>query len=345
MSTRRKNPGLPVAEWPKEDQQLWNRYMVEADPFDFGSPGPLSPATVTGRRYSFGVLLAFIRRVHPALMAEPLHTRLTKPVMEDFVAALRQTCRETTVALHLERVFFVVRCLCPDQDFRWIYQVARRIAVGAPRLVHPLVLSPQLNRVGLEGLSSALDQDAGKRRLRRAAAYRDGLIVAVLSQAPMRRGSIAGLRLADLTKVGDVWQIYARAEHVKTREAAEYELSRDLSQAVDYYLAHIRPMFPGADKHDGLWPSQSNFPLRATSIGRIVGDRTASVLGTRVSPHGFRRGAAGLIAVADPDNIRSARDLLGHHDFRITERHYLPAAQTRRAGRALLRALSGAEAR
>ena len=49
--------------------------------------------------------------------------------------------------------------------------------------------------------------------------------------------------------------------------------------------------------------------------------------------------SAAFIAQVDPENIHAAKDLLGHHDFRITEKHYLPAAQTRRAGRELARVL------
>jgi integrase len=39
--------------------------------------------------------------------------------------------------------------------------------------------------------------------------------------------------------------------------------------------------------------------------------------------------------MADPENIRVAKDLLGHRSFSMTEKHYIDGAQARIAGREL----------
>ncbi len=339
MSYRNKSQGLPLASWPLEDQRLWSLKM-ESRPFTKGGRrNRLSSVTVRGRRYSYGLFLAFLKARYPHLLRASLTDRLVDEVIESFVKELGKTCRGTTIVIHLERLFFVARSLAPTVDFHWIYKAARSLAAEAPRLVHPIIFSSQLYQIGLEGLDHAGDADINPKYLRQERAFRDSLIVALLAEAPMRRGSLAGILLSDLVKVDDVWQVYARAENAKTRKPAEYELSPLLSRRVDYYLEKICPRFPGADSHDGLWPSLRKCTLRGNSIGRIVGGFTTSRLGTHVSPHAFRRAAAATIAFDGPENVLSIADLLAHSDFRITKQHYMPAAQTRRAGRELARIL------
>ena len=339
MVSRNKNSGLAMAEWPLEVRRLWQRQFAAGSPFAIDNDKVLSPVTIQGRGYTLGIFLAFLKKSNPEFLALQNWSRWDATLIEAFVIELRHCCRETTVVLHLERLFFILRKICPEQDFHWIYRIARRIALRAPRRAHPVISSPQLYGIGLEGLSTAQADETEARVVGHAIAFRDALLISVLAEAPMRRGSLASLRLSDLTKVGDAWEVNARAEHSKTRKSAEYELSHDVSAAIDVYLEDIRPRFPGSDEHDGLWASTRRCPLLRTSIGRIVGNYTLSSLGVRVSPHGFRRAAGAFIAQVDSENIHVVRDLLGHHDFRITEQHYLPAAQTRRAGRELARVL------
>ena len=240
--------GLLLSAWPLEDQRLWALKM-ESRPFTKGGRKKhLSNATIRGRRYTYGLFLAFLKSRKPSFLDAPLAERLVEEVVESFVEDLGKRCRQTTIVIHLERLFFVARSLAPSGDFYWIYKAARSLAAGAKRLVHPIIFSSQLYQVGLEGMDLATDGDINPKYLRRERAFRDALITAFFAEAPMRRGSLAGLLLSDLMNVGDVWQVYARAEHAKTRKPAEYELSPLLSRRVDYYLEQIRPRFPDAEK-------------------------------------------------------------------------------------------------
>ena len=74
-------------------------------------------------------------------------------------------------------------------------------------------------------------------------------------------------------------------------------------------------------------------------IRRRIITRTKEMLGVEVSPHRFRNAAATFVAVADPENIRMTKDLLGHKSFQMTEEHYIDGAQSRIAGRELARIL------
>ena len=56
--------------------------------------------------------------------------------------------------------------------------------------------------------------------------YRAGLIIAVLAVIPLRRRTIAALRIGDnLVKSGELWVLDIAAKDTKTRRALDYPLS------------------------------------------------------------------------------------------------------------------------
>lgn len=324
--------GLPIAEWPREYRELW-KARIETTELFAAEPAPdWARATIGSFKGAFARFLGCVNRGHPALIGCPLVAVCSPALVENFVADLRRTCRETSVSSYLLRVFIVVSRLDPAHDYSWLLKTSRKIGACAPRLRRPVVLSKDLRRIGLDGLAEA----ARTARTRvQARSFRAALMVAMFSEAPMRVGSMSKLELSDIIKVGRIWTIDVRAEHAKRRKPAEYELSDVVSRHLDFYISEIRPRFPNPGGGDALWPSPVGGSLSVNSIAWIVGRYTKARLGLRVSPHGFRRAAAAYIAYADPANVLSARDLLGHENFRTTERHYLPAARTRSAGRYL----------
>jgi integrase len=168
-----------------------------------------------------------------------------------------------------------------------------------------------------------------------ALSYRDGLIIGLLVEAPMRRSNVAALRLGhQLMRVGSDWTIVLRAEDMKNDREAEYPLSRPLSDRLDRYLAVVRPAFLGSDTHVGLWPSMKRGPMSDCAIYDAVCRRTRKEFGTAMNLHLFRDAAASFWADAAPDEIHLVRDLLGHADLRTTEQHYIHA-ETVRAARTL----------
>src|SRR5258708_37796367 len=86
--------------------------------------------------------------------------------------------------------------------------------------------------------------------------YRDGLIIALLALVPLRRRTLAALRLGEhLLKSGDLWVLEIPAKDTKTKRPLDYLLSAHLSARIDRYLTHFRDAIPGAAKHVGLWQS------------------------------------------------------------------------------------------
>jgi integrase len=141
-----------------------------------------------------------------------------------------------------------------------------------------------------------------------------------------------------LVKVGDHWLLDIPAADTKTRRELEFPLPDELSGLVSRYLTRFRPIIPGANKHDGLWPSLRSGPMDDGSIYDMVRRRTTEALGFPINLHRFRLAAGNLWSIADPGNVRGVKDLLGQTSFGTTEKHYI-GGQSRLAGRALAKVL------
>ena len=73
---------------------------------------------------------------------------------------------------------------------------------------------------------------------------------------------------------------------------------------------------------NALWISQKGGALSYSAIWGVISRHTASRLGVRIAPHDVRDAAATTWAIAAPEQIGIARDLLAHSDLRTTTRHY-----------------------
>jgi integrase len=169
--------------------------------------------------------------------------------------------------------------------------------------------------------------------------YRDGLIIALLALIPLRRRTLAALRIGHhLLRSGHLWVLDIPAADTKAGLPLDYPVSENLSARIDRYLAKFRNTIPGASEHNGLWASEQGRPMDGGQIYCSVIQRTREAFGFSVNLHQFRHAAATLWSIRDPANVRGAKDLLGHSSFGTTEKHYI-RAQSRLAGRALARAV------
>ncbi|MES0032720.1 site-specific integrase [Mesorhizobium sp. M0040] len=335
--TRHLNSGLPFHAWPLQDRELFGRAFEGVDLFDRGPGSSLAPATKYGRKANYGLWLNFLSHTFPDTLVLPPGERVDRKRIQEYVDYLRENCRETTIVHCLARLFYTIRAFCPDRDWHWLYRISRRIAAKAVPIKHRQVLSSELYALGLRLMDRALIKANALGRLTKscAIAYRDGLLIATLAEAPMRRGAFSRLQIGDhVVRIGQQWCLMVPAENTKTRNAQEYELSKRLSRSMDTYLDQIRPEFPGADTHNSLWPYEGR-PMTDKMIRRRIIKWTRLGLGFEVNPHRFRNAAATFISIADPGNIRVAKDLLGHRSFAMTEKHYIDGAQSRTAGREL----------
>jgi integrase/recombinase XerD len=193
-------------------------------------------------------------------------------------------------------------------------------------------ISQRLYALGIELMDRAVVSTADAVDVSKSDAfdYRDGLMLALLALVPLRRRTLAALRIGQqLVKSGDLWALDIPAQDIKTRRA--------LSRRIDLYLAKFRRRIPGAAQHDGLWPSNQGRLMDDGTIYDTVRRRTFVAFGFPINLHRFRTAAGTFWSVHDPANVRGAKDLLGHASFDMTENYIM--AQSRLAGHALARAI------
>jgi integrase/recombinase XerD len=335
---------LPRSAWPELDRTLWHAaHESGADPFDDCGPAVhYSQRTRLQLEYAYGKFLYFLSARHTGLLARAPAERLNRQIIEQFVKWQPKSCGGITIGIYLYHLWLTFRFMCPDEDWSWLLLISKRIAVQArPKPEkHHLVTSETLYAIGIELMDDAINSNRTKNEaLGDAVRYRAGLIIALLALIPLRRRTLAALRIGKhLVKSGDLWMLDIPAEDVKTKRALEYPLSGELSGRIDLYLDQFRPRFRGSEKHAFIWASNHGRPMHDGSILGEVRRRTCAALGFPVNLHRFRRAAATFWSSRDPVNIRGVKDLLGHASFSTTEKHYI-MGQSRLAGRVLALAI------
>jgi integrase/recombinase XerD len=153
--------------------------------------------------------------------------------------------------------------------------------------------------------------------------YRDGLMIAFLGFIPPRHKNFAAIQIGrDLVREGEKWFIAIPPEDTKTKIAMDFEVPELLQPHLTTYLDHVRPRMLRRSACNALWVSAKGGALSYSAVGPVMTRHTTQRLGIRISPHDARDAAATTWAIAAPDQIGVARDLLTHSDLRTTTRHY-----------------------
>jgi integrase len=260
-----------------------------------------------------------------------------------FAQHLAETNIDRSVAGLLRHLRGALRLLAPQADWGWLLTLAKRIEARtkARSKRDRLRTSDELYALGWQLMQKGEADYEERQRVTKAAAlaYRDGLMIALLAVAPMRRRNLASLTPGqNLLQVGQSWSVVLGAGETKNHRALEYPLPERLGAALEQYLAVFRPTLFGSTQHAGLWASAKGVPLTGTAVYDAICRRTKAAFGWAVNPHLFRDGAATFWAHQAPAQVRAVSELLGHQP-RMTERHYNQATGIS-AGRKLAEVLS-----
>ena len=230
--------------------------------------------------------------------------------------------------------------MMPELDWDWLLvrrvesQVQGPIIDKRPCLRDAGVLV-ELGQTLMHGVPlDTIDRLTGKPLIRARCQYRDGLLIALLAMRPLRKGTLAQIRVGrELQQAGDQWHLVFESDQTKTAQPLEYLLPQHLYLALETYLTQVRPLFPRAECHDALWASNEGCPMTASGITKCVRRRTQQRLGIAISPHRFRDCAASTLANRAPKQVRVAASLLGHTNLETTERYYIQANTPKPKGR------------
>jgi integrase len=268
----------------------------------------------------------FLARHEPTALDQPLALRPTPERVGAYLDQLATTVGSVGRHGYLRHLADALRVMAPGQDWAWLRRVVARLeAQRRPRPKPPrLVDAGRLSALGY-ALMQAADQrlDQAETDTTALLDYRDGLMIALLAARPLRRRNLAMITIGrQLIRVGDAWHLVFAADETKTGQPIETILPDHLVPYLERYLHTIRPRFPGADRHAGLWAGLKGRAISGQAIYDAITQRTRAAFGQAVNPHLFRDCAATTIAIAAPDRIGVARDLLGHASLVTTEQYY-----------------------
>lgn len=228
----------------------------------------------------------------------------------------------------------------PDRDWTWMRGVIRNLAYLAKPVRDKrakIVSARELLDYGFELLARAEGEDGGS-ALDRALLYRDGLMIAMLAARPFRESNFAPIVIGQhLVKRGAAYWLCFEGSETKNHRPIELPVPEIFNQHIQRYCDHYRPvLFPrnrgwvdgnqetGATC-DALWLSSRGNPMSANTLYACISTRTRTKFGFAITPHLFRDCAATSIAIDDPAHVRIAAKLLGHAQFKTTERSYIQA--------------------
>ena len=277
---------LALAAWPEEDRRRWTSVnQVGADRFDdCGRAAHLAESTRRNLQGCYGRFLGFVSLMHPDLLEHPPDDRVDRQRIVDYVVFRQPTCSDSGIAVELRHLRQALVYVCPESDWSWLATIAKRIGSKAkskpPK--HHLVTSETLYALGLKLMDEAAAKAESGTRISKpdAMKYRDGLLIALLAMLPMRRRTVAALRIGQhLVKSGDLWELEIPAQDTKTKRALDFPIGIELSRRIDGYLCQFRGRIPGAAKHNGLWPSNKGRLMDDGTIYDTVCRRTREALG------------------------------------------------------------------
>jgi integrase len=321
-----KSIRLPIDLWPAIDREQWLRMTTAIDFFDAAaSAAHWSVKTRYQAQAAYGRWLSFLNREHPATLRSSLEDRADRVRVRAYVETLAARIKPMSIAAELGHLILALRKLAPDADWGWLRQWQYRYEKAAvPREKrHQMVHPSRLIELGRTLMDSA---DSCQRKIDRACQYRDGLLVALLAYRPLRRRSLAELRLdTHLRRIGSGYVLALQGENTKSGQALEFPVPEPLVRYLTRYLEHYRLLFPHHHNEQALWLSAKGGALSGGAIYLCVCRRTKSAFGTAIHPHLFRDIAATTIVREAPDNLTVARDLLTHANVETTLRHYTQA--------------------
>lgn len=316
---------LPFDRWPLADRLLWEQATDDSDPFSEAAGARLAVRSKHQYLFAWRRFLGFVLINDGSALALPPADRLTKERVRTFANHLAETNIPRSVAIQVDALYKAARIMLPEHDLAWLKSMKARLHLAAPlqRAGGPAITSLQILQVGL----TLMDQNAPKHSRRitlsQAISYRDGLMIALLAFAPLRRKNLASLEIGrHVIGDGNDRYIVIPASETKAGRSIELAIPPLVLPYLDVYLALLRPLLLKNASCQTLWISRRGAALHYGAIGDIVSRHTVSQLGMRLTPHEARDAAATTWALACPSRIGIATDLLSHADGRTTQKHY-----------------------
>jgi len=323
---------LKLRDWPEADRRLWLAALEPGDLLDGGgSRSGYRPISNRKTERGYGRWLTFLARRNE--LGGAAADRITPAAITRYVAELRSLGNGSyTILARLQELHDAAKVMDTRFDWSWIRRIASRVRarhVPVREKARKLVGTDDLLDLGVRLIETASGLSTDRRR---AAEFRDGLLIAFLAIRPLRLKNVAALKLEQhLQMVGNTWMVLMPAEETKNEAPLEFAWPEALVSFLHTWLDRWRPVLCSrrgrwSRPPDGaLWVSTDSSPMTMRAIYDRVVERTRVAFGKAINPHFFRDIAATTVAHADPKHVRITAQVLGHTTFVTTERHYLQA--------------------
>jgi integrase/recombinase XerD len=335
--------------WPLADRCAWEAANEQAAFLAAGGHGATwRPASRRSARGSYARWLGWLTAEGVALDAEAPAARITPERIKAYVGYLQQGRASVTVPSYLGVLYMAVRAMFPGSDWSSLLRLqARMKRLASPSRGKQTRIVPvhQLVQLGLdltvragEILDRHKEIDLPPQRLVAAARdYRDGLMIALLASRPLRSKNMLQIEIGGhLRRSATRATLSFLASETKDKRAYATVWPTQLLPELDRYLSLVRPILIGAHAPYNpaypkrplgaiLWAAQGGTPLSACGLLQAVARHTLPRFGHTITAHLFRDCAATTLANEDPNHVRYAAKLLGHHALRTTEQNYISA--------------------
>jgi integrase len=294
----------------------------------------------------YGYFLDFLsrsRRLDPEAGAGA-HVYLEN--VEQYVDELKNRVSSVTVYGSIQKLRRMTQLVALDKDVGWLIEIERELCTQMrPRSKWDrVILAEVISEAGLTLIAEA-ELALQMPKLTRARLVRNGLMLALLAQYPIRLKNFAALELGrSIVKVGETWWILLTAAETKEKRADERPIEHEIAKTLDKYLEVYRPILcRGTANIDALWIGIDGTAMAGCSIREVVTETTRSALGVAISPHLFRTAASTTAALHAGDKPHLGSALLHHRHPTVTLENYNRASSVSagRAYRAISQRLRG----
>jgi integrase/recombinase XerD len=320
---------LPVSAWPAPDREAWDAAHRRGGLLDDdGLAANWAVATSSNIAKGYGRFLSLLVEIGDLDPSEAPAKRITRSRVEIYIAHLRERNHTSTVVARVRELSEAMRIMAPGTDWRWLRRIRSRLQqLSTPARDDRARLVPAATIFDFyQGLVRRAEEGEGLSDLTRALMFRDGVLLGVFIVSGIRRKKMASIAIgSSLQRRGGEWWLVFGADEMKNKRPHAAPLP-GLTGLLDRYIEHHRPILvarstpPAAG--NSLWLSVRGKPTSGDQITRLIGRRTKRDLGRELCPLLLRKLPPTELAINDPEHVGIAQALLGHADYRMTERAY-----------------------
>ena len=240
-------PSLAVALWPAQDAALWLAAKEAGDPLEKpGVASQWSPATVRMTESGYGSFLSWqLVRGQLDTDRRPID-RISQETVRAFIKDYEVGRAELTVAAAVRGVAYVFRATHPPHGIPWLTKLAHYMsntAKPSKSKVDRMASVPELLDLADKLMKAGRSKFEDGRRSG-GQTYRDGLMIAMLANRPLRVRNFAALKIGQALTwdAKNFHVVFSGAGETKKGNIIEFDLPRALIAPMRWYLDEARPI-------------------------------------------------------------------------------------------------------